>query len=160
VKALSLWQPHAQAVALGLKTFETRHWSTAYRGPLAIHAAKRAWIDEDDWHAEARRRLRRRMEERGCFGMAYGAVVCVVDLRDCVRTTALRGRIDPDAEFWGDFSEGENGRGRYGFQLTRLLVLDEPVYVRGEQGLFEVSLAGFQARPSANLSLFGNEAEP
>jgi hypothetical protein len=41
VKALSLWQPWASLVALGVKTIETRSWSTSYRGPLAIHAARR-----------------------------------------------------------------------------------------------------------------------
>ena len=41
MKALSLWQPHAQAIAAGLKPYETRHWPTRYRGPIAIHAAKR-----------------------------------------------------------------------------------------------------------------------
>jgi activating signal cointegrator 1 len=39
VKALSLWQPWASLVALGVKTLETRSWSTSHRGPLAIHAA-------------------------------------------------------------------------------------------------------------------------
>jgi hypothetical protein len=155
VKALSLWQPHAQAIALGLKTFETRHWSTRYRGPLAIHAARRAWTEnEHEWDISARHKLKRRMEDCGRFGMEYGAVVCVVDLKDCVPTSMLRGHIDPDTEFWGDFSDGDDGKGRYAFQLTRLCVLDEPVYVRGAQGLFEVALAGYHARPDANLSLF------
>lgn len=40
MKALSLWQPWASLVAIGAKTIETRSWSTSYRGPLAIHAAK------------------------------------------------------------------------------------------------------------------------
>lgn len=40
MKALTLWQPWASLVALGVKTIETRSWSTSYRGPLAIHAAK------------------------------------------------------------------------------------------------------------------------
>jgi len=40
MKALSLWQPWASLVALRVKTIETRSWSTSYRGPLAIHAAK------------------------------------------------------------------------------------------------------------------------
>ena len=42
MKALTLYQPWASLVALGVKTIETRSWSTPYRGPLAIHAgAKR-----------------------------------------------------------------------------------------------------------------------
>lgn len=41
MKALTLWQPWASLVALGVKTIETRSWATRYRGPLAIHAATR-----------------------------------------------------------------------------------------------------------------------
>lgn len=41
MKAISLWQPWASLVALGVKTIETRSWSTKYRGPLTIHAAAR-----------------------------------------------------------------------------------------------------------------------
>jgi activating signal cointegrator 1 len=41
MKALTLWQPWASLVAFGVKTIETRSWSTKYRGPLAIHAAKK-----------------------------------------------------------------------------------------------------------------------
>jgi hypothetical protein len=35
---LTLHQPWASLIALGVKTIETRSWSTKYRGPLAIHA--------------------------------------------------------------------------------------------------------------------------
>lgn len=38
MKALTLHQPWASLIALGVKTIETRSWSTKYRGPLAIHA--------------------------------------------------------------------------------------------------------------------------
>ncbi|MBP0020973.1 MAG: ASCH domain-containing protein, partial [Cyanobacteria bacterium SBLK] len=31
-KAISLWQPWASLIAMGRKKFETRHWSTDYRG--------------------------------------------------------------------------------------------------------------------------------
>lgn len=39
MRALSLWQPWASLIGHG-KQFETRSWSTSYRGPIAIHAAK------------------------------------------------------------------------------------------------------------------------
>jgi hypothetical protein len=41
VKALTLHQPWATAIAEGIKTIETRSWSTSYRGPLAIHAGSK-----------------------------------------------------------------------------------------------------------------------
>ncbi len=51
MKAIVLWQPWASLVALGVKTIETRSWSTKYRGPLAIHAAAkkpaRVWARHD-----------------------------------------------------------------------------------------------------------------
>lgn len=38
MKALTLHQPWASLVALGVKTVETRGWPTSHRGQLAIHA--------------------------------------------------------------------------------------------------------------------------
>lgn len=40
MRALSLWQPWATFIADGWKKVETRSWTTPYRGPIAIHAAK------------------------------------------------------------------------------------------------------------------------
>src|SRR5574343_1234835 len=40
MKAITLHQPWATLVAIGAKRIETRSWSTNYRGPIAIHAAK------------------------------------------------------------------------------------------------------------------------
>ncbi len=40
-RALTLHQPWASLVALGVKTIETRSWATKYRGPLLIHAGVR-----------------------------------------------------------------------------------------------------------------------
>ena len=40
IKAVSLWQPWASLVACGVKHHETRHWTTNYRGALAICAAR------------------------------------------------------------------------------------------------------------------------
>ena len=41
MKALSIKQPWADLIGSGAKTIETRTWSTAYRGPLLIHAGKK-----------------------------------------------------------------------------------------------------------------------
>lgn len=38
MKAITLHQPWASLIALGVKTVETRSWNTNYRGTLAIHA--------------------------------------------------------------------------------------------------------------------------
>lgn len=40
-RLITLWQPYATLLTLGIKTFETRHWFTNYRGEILIHAAAR-----------------------------------------------------------------------------------------------------------------------
>lgn len=143
-KALSLWQPHAQAIALGIKPFETRGWSTDYRGPLAIHAAKKVFREKDYDYAyfvEASKRLK----QGGCpvWALDYGKVLCVVDVVDCVPTGDLRGRIG-GAEFWGDFRDvGDDGKKRYAFKLASVRLIDahKRPMVTGRQGFFNVELA-------------------
>jgi hypothetical protein len=41
MKCISLHQPWASLVVVGAKRYETRHWSTAVRGQILIHAAKK-----------------------------------------------------------------------------------------------------------------------
>lgn len=41
MKAITIWQPWASLIAIGAKQYETRSWATSYRGPIAIHAAKK-----------------------------------------------------------------------------------------------------------------------
>lgn len=53
MKALTIRQPWASLIAHGVKTIETRSWSTEYRGPLAIHAGHRwdvGWGTHALWH--------------------------------------------------------------------------------------------------------------
>ncbi len=38
---LSLMQPWASLIVMGIKTIETRRWQTAHRGPMLIHASQR-----------------------------------------------------------------------------------------------------------------------
>lgn len=181
MRALSLWQPHAAAIALELKPWETRsavHWSTSYRGPLAIHAAKRPWNEGDEWHQLAGAALGCRIvelivkafpdideDQRKRANVAlrdrvlvFGAVVCVVDLVDCSPTSKLRGKISAEHEFWGDFSDGEDGRGRVAFKLENMRLLAAPLPWRGMQGWFDVALDGEPSREAPipeQMGLFG-----
>jgi hypothetical protein len=157
MKALSLWQPHATAIDLGLKPYETRGWSTAYRGPLVICAAKKVFRHQDyplDYYQEVCGQLKR----AGCphYALPYGQALCVVDLVDCIPTSKLRGRIGRIAEFWGDFTDGELGRGRFAFKLENLRRLEPRISVVGRQGFFDVALEGEASKEKAatNLSLF------
>ena len=130
MKAISLWQPWATAIAVGVKRIETRHWTTRYRGPLAIHAAKHWDVDQKDF-ASIERSLGR-LPAR----IPFGAIVAVARLVDVRRTKELYLTISPIERIYGNYSVG-----RYGWVLEDIRALDEPIPYRGAQGLFDVSSA-------------------
>lgn len=104
VKALTLHQPWATLVAIGVKRIETRSWSTKYRGPLAIHAAARVpggpghcFSDVGDYHpwdSPAGWALTTHTNQGDHWDLPLGAVLATCELVDVVPTT-LRG---PDGQ--------------------------------------------------------------
>jgi hypothetical protein len=82
--ALTVRQPWAWAIVAGHKDVENRRWSTPYRGPLLIHASRRA--APEDWLKELRRLLDRGTAIPEQF--EYGAVIGVVELRSIGRDSA------------------------------------------------------------------------
>lgn len=137
MKALSLWQPWASLVAWGLKHVETRDWPTPYRGPLLIHAAMR-WTGEEREAAED-------LWPAGHLGyvstahpapLPLGAIVAVARLVDCARMTAAL--IDAQTERELDY--GAWVVGRWAWKLEGVVRLDDPIPLRGRQGLFDVDL--------------------
>lgn len=138
MKALTLWQPWASAIAWGLKRFETRSWKTDYLGYLAIHAAKR-WSPEQQLFA-AEPLLKPFV---GSEKLPLGAVVCIVELQGCLPTQEVlqalyavdgRGRSTRAVyeELLGDYSFG-----RWAWKLELVEVFDEPIPARGHQGLWD-----------------------
>src|SRR3546814_13455324 len=104
LKAISLWQPWASAIALGHKSIETRHWPTKYRGELAINAAKRFGPDEREF-ASIERALGR-MPPR----LPLGAIVAVVDLPDSRPTDQLLPEdLGPISKTNGNSGPGSKG---------------------------------------------------
>jgi len=125
VKAISLWQPWASAIALGHKRIETRHWTTNYRGPIAIHAAKR--FQRDQRVFAATERTLGRMPAR----LPFGAIVAIAYLDEIVPTEQLA--PSPIERMYGDYSPG-----RYGWVLESIRALAEPIPFIGRQGLFNI----------------------
>ncbi|MBD2019381.1 ASCH domain-containing protein [Leptolyngbya sp. FACHB-36] len=85
IRILSLWQPWASFIAWRLKQYETRSWYTAYRGLIAIHAAKRQ-VDAEGLHLIDQVFQLSGSHQRGiCEVKSYplGAIVAVCELTDC-----------------------------------------------------------------------------
>lgn len=131
MKAISLWQPWASLMAAGLKTIETRDWSTRYRGPLAIHAAKRPLTVGE--HKLIHRWVGMKLLSLDWLTMRlpFGAIVAVVQLVRCELAGTFR--VDRFNEAFGDFAAG-----RWAWITRDLRPLVQPVPWRGAQGLFEV----------------------
>lgn len=143
MKALSIWNPHALMLAIGMRRIETRGWQTSYRGRLLIHAAKH-WdqrtADECNIAGEQARAVppenltdaELRMANRP-WGELNGCVLAVATLSDCIPIPEPCGTEWDKA--WGGF-----GPGRFGFALSDVRCLSQPVPARGAQGLWVPSL--------------------
>jgi hypothetical protein len=147
MKAISLWQPWASLVVLGAKQIETRSWSTRYRGPLLIHAAKRKSFGEladlgDHWKAcgiDVRSALNIPKElnlwRDICNWLPYGALIGQVDLVDCMSVEGLVEDLTEQEEQFGNYAPG-----RFGWVFENPVAFDTPIPYRGYQGLFDAWL--------------------
>ena len=129
MKAITLYQPYATAISLGLKQFETRGWKTAYRGPLAIHAASGISRTAKDFARTevALGRIPRRLP--------LGAVVCVVDLVDVRLAVEVALEVNAIERMYGDYAPG-----RWAWKLDNIRVMAEPFGVKGKQGLWNLPI--------------------
>lgn len=127
MKAITLWQPWASLCFTGWKNHETRHWPTFYRGPLAIHAAKRPCpiIDGD-----LEELLTDEFGGHWAMDLPRGAVLGTVRLANCYSTEAFD--ADAPERLCGDWTPG-----RYAWRFEDQTLFDRPIPAKGAQGFFE-----------------------
>ncbi len=127
MKAITLWQPWASLMAVGVKMHETRHWSTSYRGPIAIHAGKVidvAGAPETLCNAALGKNWRTTIPR--------GGVVAVGRLARCRDAWRIRCQLTA-----GDLEAGNYAPGRYAWQVLDLHSLKTPIAAVGRQGLWD-----------------------
>ena len=126
MKAISLWQPWASAMALGWKRNDTRSWRTSYRGPLLIHAAKKII----SWPSMAIQNLFHGTVFQPS-DLPRGAILCQVYLVDCKQISQHN---RPEGAEWalGDYTPG-----RF-MWITENMISFGPIPFRGSQGFFNV----------------------
>lgn len=126
MKALSLTQPWATLVAIGGKRFETRSWSTKYRGPLAIHAAKGfpAWAKEcceEEFYKPALDGL----------ALPLGMVVATCRLVNVHHVEDVRCQLSKREIAFGNYDDG-----RFAWELSGVRMLAIPLPAKGSLGLW------------------------
>ena len=115
VRILSIQQPWAWAIIHGPKRIENRSWGTSYRGLLLIHAGvSRSRLGDYGNGEPAAKRL------------AFGAIIGVCELVDCVPYEDLPGKVRI-----GRFAEGP-----WCWLLDDVRAVP-PIPLKGRMGLFE-----------------------
>lgn len=134
MKAISLWQPYASLCVMGLKTYETRSWSTPYRGDLVIHAAKRSLTNDDyemieEW--ESLDFVDDLAWELNHAPFLFGAALGIVTITAVYRTEELMPKISPQERAFGNYDAG-----RYAWRIENPRPFPRPIPYRGKQGLW------------------------
>ncbi len=127
MKAISLWQPWATAMASGVKQIETRSWPTSHLGDLVICSSKRKPSCEECGDDET---------YKAALLLPYGCVVCVVEVYDCWQTERIINLRQPISQAERDL--GDYAPGRFGWLTRNCRQLKTPVPVVGRQGLFNL----------------------
>ncbi|MEG3875770.1 ASCH domain-containing protein [Microcoleus sp. herbarium7] len=126
IPALTLWQPWASLIQQEVKRIETRSWATNYRGPIAIHAAKKPVYTDIPELLDLL---------QGDEKPPLGAVVAIVNLIDCVEMTpefiAEQTQVELKCGDW------EPGRFAWILEIIRPVV--PPIQVSGGQKLWNWS---------------------
>jgi len=142
LKCLTLWQPHATFVALGLKPCETRRhekWGFLVGTRIGIHAG----LSWDRWAtAQARTQLRKAgrglpahvgtwLDLERLAKRHAGHLLCTVQV------TAHRALTVHDSEAaLFDTTPAEDGRRLWGFDLDEVRLFEPPIRVAGHQGVW------------------------
>lgn len=128
MKAITIWQPYADAIKRGYKCYETRSWATNYRGKIVIHAAKKPLgkyeIDLVNKYAVPAQEL------------MFGKPILICELVDCIKIDSEFAQMQPQSEL--DF--GDWRIGRYAWKLKIIQILNNQPDVRGQQGLWNIDL--------------------
>lgn len=142
MKALTLWNPWAQLIALGEKKVETRPWappSTMSIGEqFAICSAATFPWTHKDWMTrwpfnDALAKHGITADNETHVNMPRGCVVAVATLAAVERTEQSRKRVsDQELEF-GNYEDG-----RFAWWLRDVIRLPEPVPCRGYQKMWRL----------------------
>ncbi|MDZ8263691.1 ASCH domain-containing protein [Nostoc sp. ChiQUE01b] len=140
IKAISLHQPWATLIPMGLKKYETRSWSTSYRGPLLICAAKKSSIHQKLTHNYLLNKYQQILIDTDNYiewdDLAFGCAVALVDLTDCIKMT----QAFINQQLQSELDTGDWRIERMAWQLENIQRIICPIPITGRQGLFNAEI--------------------
>ena len=133
---LSMHQPWASLLVLGIKRFEGRGWSTPYRGRLWIASTAHHSTDEENKQLEEEYRTVYGADKHIPFPASYphSALLGCVDLVDVLDQTAFQ-------RLRAERGEREDSASAFVFVCERPRVLSLPVSISGQHKLWQLSRA-------------------
>lgn len=140
IKAISLHQPWASLIPMGLKKYETRSWSTSYRGPLLICAAKKFSIHQKLTHNYFINKYQQILVDTDNYiewdDLPFGCAVALVELTDCIKMT----QTFINQQLQSELDTGDWRVGRMAWQLENIQRIIRPIPITGRQGLFNAEI--------------------
>ncbi|MDT4897397.1 MAG: hypothetical protein QOH25_2474 [Acidobacteriota bacterium] len=120
---LSIRQPWLDMIVRGVKTMEIRGWTTKHRGIIALHAPWRIAFETAYFYGY-----------ESPWMLPRGKIVAVAEIADILELNSDSSQA---------FLEQHRlplpvGDGAYGFLLSSVRLLEQPVACRGRLGLFQL----------------------
>ena len=124
MKVLTIREPFATLIKDKVKIYETRSWKTNYRGEIYIHSAKARSKASNASIAGTYLKSRENPEH----------IICKCLLKNCIYMDEnFINEVKKNKE---EYYSGHYEVGRYAWQLEVIEVLEEPIYAKGQLGIW------------------------
>ncbi|EHQ41503.1 ASCH domain-containing protein [Myroides odoratus] len=124
-KALSVKQPWAELICLGIKDVENRTWRTRFKGRVYIHASMHP--DKSARLSKEREEVTDNIDE---FQFKNSAIIGEVTIADCVQN---------HKSIWAD-----KGEGIWHWVLKDAVFYDKPIEnVKGKLGIWDINIKDY-----------------
>lgn len=124
MKVLTIREPFATLIKDKVKIYETRSWKTNYRGEIYIHASKIRSKTSNVSIASTYLKSKENPEH----------IICKCLLKDCIYMDEdFINEVKKNKE---EYNSGHYEVGRFAWQLEVTEVLKEPIYAKGQLGIW------------------------
>lgn len=125
MKVLTLKQPWATLIVLGIKRYEFRSWKTNYRGTILIHAGK--GVDKDA------------LEKLSYLNIDFpqGKIIGKADIVDCL---LIDDQLNSQIISLNSLVYGKKCRDGYAWKLDNIKKISYDKKINGKLGLWNIDL--------------------